>query len=109
MQDWYEVAFGQIGTASLVRQTFETMRYKEYMKQARRRGDNNATANKPRLYLNGNIERIEAIEVATENSYEYLLLGDIFKYIWRYRHKEHPIQGLLKARWYLENLIQQHS
>jgi len=34
------------------------------------------------------------------------MAGNIIKYIWRYRHKGTPLQDLLKAREYLNMLIE---
>ena len=62
--------------------------------------------NKPEHYTTGGIEAIDAIEssMSPEGFADYLK-GNILKYLWRYQHKGKPAQDLLKARWYLDRLI----
>jgi len=60
--------------------------------------------NKPNHYRKSKIECIDAIKSATEVGYEYYLQGNIIKYMWRYRHKN-GLEDLLKAEWYLKELI----
>ena len=65
--------------------------------------------NEPPHYNQGEIECIDAIKAATGAGFEYALQANVIKYLWRYRDKDHPMQDLLKARWYLEELIELHK
>jgi hypothetical protein len=57
--------------------------------------------NHPRHYTEGEVECIEAIKSAlTEEEWVGYLKGNIFKYVWRERHKG-GVESLKKARWYL--------
>lgn len=57
-------------------------------------------------YNKGGIECIEAVKASmTDIEYDGWLKGQILKYIWRYRDKSNPLQDLLKARYYLDELI----
>ena len=40
------------------------------------------------------------------NNFNYAQ-GNVVKYVSRYRHKGTPVQDLLKARWYLNKLIEE--
>jgi len=84
----------------------DTVRHESYMKAM---GESYDPVNKPAHYQNGRMECIDAIQAATEEGYEYLLQGNIIKYVWRYRHKDNPIQDLKKARWYLDRLIEEYE
>jgi len=62
--------------------------------------------NRPEHYNSSNIHcdcgrQIECIDIARENNFN---IGNIFKYLWRYKYKE-PIDSLKKARWYLDDEI----
>ena len=61
----------------------------------------------PAHYTAGKIECIDAIEAATQglSGFEGMLAGNAMKYLWRWKHKN-GIEDLLKARWYLDRLIQ---
>ena len=67
----------------------------------------NDQVNHPEHYTNGSIECIEAIEASMPHDgfCEYLK-GNVIKYLWRYRHKDNPVQDLEKAQWYLNKLIE---
>lgn len=67
--------------------------------------------NHPQHYTNGNIECIDAIESACTGSdgYEGFLVGQVVKYVWRYKHKGKPVEDLKKADYYLQQLIQYES
>lgn len=60
----------------------------------------------PDYYKQSKVECIEAIESATYylNGFEGYCIGNILKYIWRYKSKN-GLQDLKKARWYLDKLI----
>ena len=62
--------------------------------------------NRASHYNQGGIECIDALE-ASMSPIEYagLLKGQVFKYIWRYRHKGKATEDLKKAFYYLERLI----
>ena len=57
--------------------------------------------NHPRHYCTGKLEVIDIIEGQNMG----YLDGCAIKYICRYRYKDHPIEDLKKARWYLSRLI----
>ena len=59
--------------------------------------------NKPRHYNQGGIEVCDFIK---SNNFNYAQ-GNVVKYVSRYRHKGTPVQDLLKARWYLNKLIEE--
>ena len=61
--------------------------------------------NHPSHYTTGNIEVIDFIEDNLGDGFEYYLVGNILKYMCRYRHKN-GVEDLKKARWYLDKLIQ---
>ena len=64
-----------------------------------------STVNPPH-YKQGDIECIEAIKSATGNDgYNGYLQGNIMKYVWRYKHKGNAKSDLLKAQWYLDELV----
>lgn len=65
-----------------------------------------AAVNHPPHYTGGNIECIDAIRSSmTDMEYQGYLRGNIFKYLWRFRHKN-GTEDLKKARWYLDKLIE---
>lgn len=45
--------------------------------------------------------QIECIDVTRHMDFN---LGNVMKYIWRYKHKD-GLEGLLKAQWYLNDAI----
>lgn len=57
--------------------------------------------NHPWHYCMGKLEVIDIIEGQNMG----YLDGCAIKYICRYRYKDHPIEDLKKARWYLSRLI----
>ena len=62
--------------------------------------------NRPPHYNTAEIECIDAIKAATGDGFGFHLQGTILKYIWRYTYKDRALEDLLKARWYLDKLIQ---
>lgn len=67
---------------------------------------NNDSINHPSHYTGSEIECIDAIENSMDSvAFCGYLKGNIEKYLWRYKLKEHPIEDLKKARWYLNKLI----
>ena len=64
--------------------------------------------NHPDHYTRGGIECIDAIQAAVTDlpGKEAWLVGQIIKYIWRYRWKN-GLEDLKKARFYLDRLIQE--
>lgn len=62
--------------------------------------------NHPKRYIKGGMECIDAIEAAVSNlpGVEGFLVGQIIKYVWRYREKD-SLSSLQKAQWYLNRLI----
>lgn len=65
--------------------------------------------NNPNHYTTGGIECIEAMRAMLERD-EFIgyLRGNIFKYQWRYKHKN-GIEDLKKAQWYQNKLIEVES
>ena len=59
----------------------------------------------PEHYKKGKRETIEIIEDITCDGFESYLVGNIIKYISRYKHKNGK-EDLMKARWYLDKLIE---
>jgi len=59
--------------------------------------------NRPRHYTQGGIEVYDFIK---SNRFGYAQ-GNVVKYVSRFRYKGTPIQDLLKARWYLNKLIEE--
>jgi hypothetical protein len=64
--------------------------------------------NKPSHYTQGKVECIEAIRsaVSTAPPIQAVYVANILKYVWRYREKNGR-QDLMKARWYLDALIEE--
>jgi hypothetical protein len=62
--------------------------------------------NHPSHYTAGNVECIDAVEVATDGltGMESYCTGNVIKYMWRWKRKN-GIEDLKKARWYLDKLI----
>jgi len=62
--------------------------------------------NNPSHYNKGGLECIEAITEATKNlkGIEAVCVANVIKYIWRWKEKNGK-EDLLKAKWYLERLI----
>lgn len=61
----------------------------------------------PQHYNHGNIETIDIIKNnLTDEMFEGYLIGNITKYISRYRFKN-GVEDLEKAKWYLEYLIKE--
>ena len=61
--------------------------------------------NHPRHYNQGKIEIIDAIEDWNLDFCE----GNVIKYVARHKHKSNPLQDLLKAKWYLERIIEKEQ
>lgn len=68
----------------------------------------NDPVNHPDHYTRGGIECIDAIAAAVQDlpGKEAWLVGQIIKYVWRYRWKN-GAEDLKKARFYLDRLIQE--
>jgi hypothetical protein len=64
--------------------------------------------NHPSHYTQSGIQAIDAIKaaVATAPPVQAVFVANILKYVWRYREKNGK-QDLMKARWYLDALIQE--
>ena len=62
----------------------------------------------PKHYKKGKVECIDAIESCTKEmqGFDAVCVANIIKYLWRFPFKHNdPKQDLLKAKWYLERLI----
>ena len=63
--------------------------------------------NNPTHYNAKGVECIDAIEASmSSKEFRGYLKGAMLKYIWRYTYKDRALEDLLKARWYLDRLIQ---
>lgn len=60
--------------------------------------------NHPSHYTQGKFETIDIIEDITKEGFDSYLVGNILKYISRYKHKN-GVEDLKKCRWYLDKLI----
>ena len=74
----------------------------------------NTAVEHPSHYTSGGIECIDAMKAMlagyeqakiVTKFYWHFLSGQVLKYLWRWPLKEHPLQDLKKARWYLDKLI----
>jgi hypothetical protein len=66
--------------------------------------------NLPAHYRSGNIECIDYIkDMMSPEAYRGYLLGNVTKYLHRYRFKGKPQEDLKKAMWYLTQLQQEVS
>ena len=67
--------------------------------------DTTDNVNHPAHYTQGGIECIEAIEASmSKEEFMGYLKGCVEKYVWRYKHKNNPVEDLQKANWYLIRL-----
>ncbi|WMI81583.1 DUF3310 domain-containing protein [Anaerotignum sp. MB30-C6] len=66
------------------------------------------TVNHPSHYTHGEIECIDAINAAVHDlkGLEAVCTANVIKYLWRWKHKN-GVEGLKKARWYLDKLIKE--
>ena len=65
------------------------------------------SVNSPKHYNTGGIECIEAIQASMSKlEFAGYLKGNLSKYIWRYNYKGKPKEDLLKAKWYLDRLLE---
>lgn len=60
--------------------------------------------NHPSHYTQGGIETIEAIKAALGAGFDAYLVGNILKYLWRYKHKN-GVEDVKKAQFYLNRLV----
>lgn len=63
----------------------------------------NENINHPNHYNFGKIEVIDFLK--DQDVAKDFCVGNIIKYVARYKYKEKPIEDLKKAKWYLEYLI----
>jgi hypothetical protein len=61
---------------------------------------------KPQHYNTGGIEAIDYIKQQLGDGFIEYCEGNTLKYLHRWRYKEHPVQDLRKARWYLDKMIE---
>jgi len=61
--------------------------------------------NHPAHYNAGKYEVIDLIESVCGDHYDGFLLGNVIKYLARYKHKN-GLEDLQKAEWYLKRLIE---
>jgi hypothetical protein len=68
--------------------------------------DKEDMVNHPPHYNQGGMEVIDVIEAGIgDQGFVGYLLGNILKYLLRFKHKGRPVEDLKKARWYLDRLI----
>tara|TARA_R100000687_G_C6313442_1_gene101522 strand:- start:228 stop:473 length:246 start_codon:yes stop_codon:yes gene_type:complete len=66
--------------------------------------------NNPSHYNYGSIETIDIIKNSMDdNMYQGYLVGNVLKYVCRYKYKGEELDDLEKARWYLTRLIDSKS
>lgn len=65
---------------------------------------NEDAVNHPLHYNTGNIEVIDYIVDKLDNPVDYCV-GNVIKYVSRFRHKGTPLTDLQKAEWYLKKAI----
>ncbi len=66
----------------------------------------------PKHYTQGKVECIDACEAAAEGAEGKIAqwIGHIIRYVWRFRFKhKDPMQDLLKARFFLNKLIEHYA
>lgn len=69
----------------------------------------NDNINHPSHYTQGGIETVDYIKAKlTKEQFEGYCIGNVIKYISRYRHKN-GVEDLKKARWYLEKAIKERE
>lgn len=72
-------------------------------------GEHYDVVNSPSHYTTGEVECIDAIQSAlTVEEWRGYLKGNIFKYIWRERHKGGGV-SVAKAEWYLKLLLERND
>ena len=64
--------------------------------------------NSPAHYTSGGIECIDCIKAALGENFIGFLIGNVFKYCYRYRNKN-GLEDLKKAAWYLDRAIKEFS
>lgn len=62
--------------------------------------------NRPAHYTSGGIECIDCIKAALGENFIGFLIGNVFKYCYRYRNKN-GLEDLKKAAWYLNRAIKE--
>ncbi len=62
--------------------------------------------NSPAHYTSGGIECIDCIKAALGENFIGFLIGNVFKYCYRYRNKN-GLEDLKKAQWYLNRAIKE--
>lgn len=69
-----------------------------------------AAVDRPPHYRNGKLECIDAMEGMVDGSdipaHQSYLWQNAFKYLWRWPYKNHPVEDLKKAVWYINRLIE---
>ena len=61
--------------------------------------------NHPPHYKKNKVQAIKVIEAGLgDQGFQDYLLGQVFKYLLRFKHKGKPIEDLEKAEWYLKRL-----
>tara|TARA_R100001244_G_scaffold9676_4_gene11762 strand:+ start:88 stop:333 length:246 start_codon:yes stop_codon:yes gene_type:complete len=66
--------------------------------------------NNPPHYNYSSIETIDIIKNSMdEHMYQGYLIGNVLKYVCRYKYKGEELSDLKKARWYLTRLIDDKS
>lgn len=65
--------------------------------------------NKPGHYTKDLIESIDYIKQQLGDKFPYYLEGHVIRYMHRHKYKQHTIQDLKKAEWYLKRLIKEYE
>jgi len=79
--------------------------YQQLQEESEQKTDPNI--DHPKYYNEGTIEAIDAIDAATFGLYggEAFCIGSAIKYLFRFKHKNNPVQDLKKAVWYIKRVI----
>lgn len=100
---WFLIAEGLIGKPEQPEINFVKVERNDEVEQK------NDAVNHPSHYTYGGIECIDAIHAVVNeipNGICAWLTGQVIKYIWRWMHKDKPVEDLKKCRFYLDRLIE---
>lgn len=100
---WFLIAEGLIGKPEQPEINFIKVERNDEVEQT------NDAVNHPSHYTYGGIECIDVIEAVVSeipNGLCAFLTGQVIKYIYRWMHKDKPVEDLKKCRFYLDRLIE---
>lgn len=100
---WFLINEGLIGKPEQPEINFVKVERNDEVEQV------NDAVNHPSHYTYGGIECIDVIEAVVSeipNGLCAFLTGQVIKYIYRWTHKDKPVEDLKKCRFYLDRLIE---